>query len=120
MKNHELKTLKVGNEDESQSENDDAEINSLLKNGISKMNKRIGKLHDMSINIAADPAKAITRISDPILKLIETKTNHQEKVLQDMQTNRLRKQKRIIELKELIFNEKFKHINIGQEIESQQ
>lgn len=74
----------------------------------------------MSINVAADPAKAIQQIADPILKLIETKTDHQEKVLQDMQMERLRKQKRILELKEQIFNEKFEHINLRRTIEEQE
>jgi len=58
------------------------------------------KLETMSINVATDPAKAIQQIADPILKLIEAKTDHQEAELKDMQLERLRKQKRILELKE--------------------
>ena len=82
-------------------ERDDSnEVNSQLRESISKMKTRMQKLEAMSINVAADPAKAIQQIADPILKLIETKTDHQEKVLQDMQMERLRKQKRILELKE--------------------
>lgn len=104
-----------------QSERDDTnEVNSQLRESISKMKARMQKLETMSINVAADPAKAIQQIADPILKLIEAKTDHQEKVLQDMQMERLRKQKRILELKEQIFNEKFEHINLRRTIEEQE
>ena len=104
-----------------QNERDDSnEVNSQLRESISKMKTRMQKLETMSINVAADPAKAIQQIADPILKLIETKTDHQEKVLQDMQMERLRKQKRILELKEQIFNEKFEHINLRRTIEEQE
>tara|TARA_B110000285_G_C14777013_1_gene446705 strand:- start:17 stop:211 length:195 start_codon:yes stop_codon:yes gene_type:complete len=64
------------------------------------MKVRMQKLETMSINVATDPAKAIQQIADPILKLIEAKTDHQEAELKDMQLERLRKQKRILELKE--------------------
>jgi len=64
------------------------------------MKARMQKLETMSINVATDPAKAIQQIADPILKLIEAKTDHQEAELKDMQLERLRKQKRILELKE--------------------
>ena len=42
------------------------------------------KLQKMSINIASDPAKAIQQISDPILKLIEAKTENYESELKEM------------------------------------
>jgi len=70
------------------------------RDSISRMKARMQKLETMSINVAADPAKAIQQIADPILKLIEAKTDHQEAELKDMQLERLRKQKRILELKE--------------------
>ena len=83
------------------SENDDTkEVNAQLRDSISRTKVRMQKLETMSINVATDPAKAIQQIADPILKLIEAKTDHQEAELKDMQLERLRKQKRILELKE--------------------
>ena len=43
------------------------------------------------MNISKDPAKAISEISDPILKLIETKTEYYDEELKEMQLERLRK-----------------------------
>ena len=55
------------------------------------MKGKMEKLQKMSINVAADPAKAIQQISDPILKLIEAKTDNYEAELKDTQLERLRK-----------------------------
>ena len=62
----------------------------------------------MSIDIASSPSKAIKQISDPILKVIEAKTEHHELELRDMQLDRTRKQRRLAELKEQILAERFR------------
>ena len=48
-------------------------------------------IQKMSINISQDPAKAIQQISDPILKLIEAKTDNYDGELKEQQLERLRK-----------------------------
>ena len=44
----------------------------------------MANISKMSINISSDPAKAIQQISDPILKLIEAKTENYDAELKDM------------------------------------
>ena len=76
-------------------------------------------LENMSINIAQDPAKAISQISDPILQVIDAKTSHHETELKSQQMDKLRKQKRIIELRQQLLDERFMQINTRREIEDQ-
>lgn len=73
----------------------------------------------MSIDIASSPSKAIKQISDPILKVIEAKTEHHELELRDMQLDRTRKQRRLAELKEQILAERFRQVDLRRDIEEQ-
>lgn len=77
------------------------------------------RIQKMSIDIASAPDKAIRQISDPILKVIDAKTEHHGLELSDMQMDRTRKQRRLAELKEQIRTEKFKQVELRREIEEQ-
>ena len=49
-----------------------------------KMKTKMTKLKKMSINVSKDPAKAIAELSNPILKLIEAKTENYDDELKEM------------------------------------
>ena len=83
------------------------------------MKSKMQKLQSMSINVGADPSKAIKQISEPVYKLLDAKIDHFDQELKDNQMERIRKQKRLAELKETIFNEQYNQIQLEREIEEQ-
>ena len=91
-----------------------------LREAIAQMKSRMQTLENMAINISSDPAKAIQAISEPILQLVDAKTEHQEAELKDIHLQRLRKQKRVLELKEKIADTRFHSVNLRRELEEQE
>lgn len=102
------------------SQNNDDELsqsNQRQKEKHDYMRNKMAHLESMTINIAKDPAKAIMQISDPILQLIDAKTSHQESDLKSIQGERLRKQRRIEELRQQVHDQKFKQITLRRDTE---
>lgn len=76
------------------------------------MKKEMDHINNYSIDIAKDPAKAIQRISDPILELLNAKVEHFEDSLKENLALRKTYIQQIIDLKNLIFEERVKQIHL--------
>ncbi|CDW82160.1 UNKNOWN [Stylonychia lemnae] len=88
------------------------QTNSRLRDQIGKMKNEMDRIHNYSIDIAKDPAKAIQRISDPILDLLNAKI---EGYGEDLKSNLAEKKKAtqdLIDAKNFLFEEKVKQINL--------
>jgi hypothetical protein len=68
---HELREQLINGQEENATEGTDE--NHKLRLQIDRMKKEMEKVALYSIDIANDPSKAIKRISDPILKLLDVK-----------------------------------------------
>lgn len=82
-----------------------------------KMKNEMEKINNYSIDIARDPARAIQRISDPILDLLNAKVEDFTDTLKSNMGTKKQAKQELIDLKNFIFEEKVKQINLRREKE---
>ena len=80
--------------------NENVTTNEVLRHNIKLMKAKMEKLQKMQINIASDPSKASQELSDPVLKLLETKIEHCGNEIKGQQIDIFNKQRRLTELKQ--------------------
>jgi hypothetical protein len=88
------------------------EQNAKLRLQIEQMKVKMDRINGYSIDIARDPARAIQRISDPILAVLNVKVEEYEQILKDNLSLRKFNIQLIIDYKNSIFEQRVNQINL--------
>jgi len=81
------------------------------------MQKKMEEVNMLSVNVAADPAGAIERITDPVLQEQETEVDRYTEILKKNLQEICDLKEKVVEAKNKLFEEKMKRVNLEAQLD---